>query len=277
MSTPTVMDILKALPKTNCRDCGQLSCLAFAALLQKGGIAALKCPHLPPDTLKDIQKPSSEPSSPESMVNRRDEMVYDLKKRFCDMDFTGIASRLGASMVHENLVLRCLGRNFELDPQGELHSECHINNWVHLPLLNYAVRGVGKDTTGEWVRFAELKNSADWVRFFEHRCERGMRAMAEESPELFFDSLTLFSARKAVATAGEAFAHADFAVVLDPLPKLPVLLAYWKAEGEFESTFSLFFDRSAEENLGAESIYMLVTGWLEMMKRILSRHTFLDR
>ncbi len=277
MPQPTVMDILKALPRTNCRECGQASCLAFAAMLQKSEIGAAKCPYLPKGQFDDIQKEEIS-SAAEEMIARRDEIVDDMKNRIRALDFKEIAPKLGADISADgNLVLRCLGRNFELDSQGELHSECHVNNWVHLPLINYTVRGKGKDPTGKWVRFAQLKNSADWIRFFEHRCERGMRTLAEKTPDLFFDSLLLFSARPAVANSGEAFAHADYAVVLDPLPKLPVLLAYWKAEGEFDSTFSLFFDRSAEENLGAEAIYMLVTGWLEMMKRIMARHSFMDR
>lgn len=38
------MDIYRLLPKTNCRECGQESCLAFAALLSKGKISSANCP-----------------------------------------------------------------------------------------------------------------------------------------------------------------------------------------------------------------------------------------
>jgi hypothetical protein len=161
-----------------------------------------------------------------------------------------------------------------LDQDGRLHSECHINSWVHLPLLSYAVRSRGRDVTGEWVNFAELKNATDWVRFFTYRCEGGMQTIVDEDPELFFDAMSMFACIPAEAKSGEAFAGADHAVVLHPLPKVPMLVAYWKADGEFESKLTLLFDRSAEVNLGAESIYMLVTGLLEMLRRFMNRHGF---
>lgn len=41
-----IIDILKILPKTNCRKCGYLTCMAFAAAIMKGKAAADKCPGL---------------------------------------------------------------------------------------------------------------------------------------------------------------------------------------------------------------------------------------
>lgn len=41
-----MMDILKILPKTNCRECGYLTCMAFAAALIQGKAPADRCPGL---------------------------------------------------------------------------------------------------------------------------------------------------------------------------------------------------------------------------------------
>ncbi len=41
-----IIDILKILPKTNCRKCGYLSCMAFAAAVMKGKSGIDKCPDL---------------------------------------------------------------------------------------------------------------------------------------------------------------------------------------------------------------------------------------
>ena len=41
-----VIDILKLLPKTNCRECGFLTCTAFAAAVTKDKTMADKCPSL---------------------------------------------------------------------------------------------------------------------------------------------------------------------------------------------------------------------------------------
>ena len=41
-----IIDILKILPKTNCKKCGYLTCMAFAAAIMKGKVTVDKCPGL---------------------------------------------------------------------------------------------------------------------------------------------------------------------------------------------------------------------------------------
>lgn len=41
-----IIDILKILPKTNCRQCGYLTCMAFAAALVQGRTSSDQCPSL---------------------------------------------------------------------------------------------------------------------------------------------------------------------------------------------------------------------------------------
>jgi len=43
---PTVYDIFKFLPQTNCRKCGYPTCLAFAADLRSGAVRLEQCPLL---------------------------------------------------------------------------------------------------------------------------------------------------------------------------------------------------------------------------------------
>ncbi len=43
---PQVMEILKLLPRTNCRDCGQPTCMVFAVQMAEGVRAGADCPGL---------------------------------------------------------------------------------------------------------------------------------------------------------------------------------------------------------------------------------------
>ena len=43
---PKVMEILRLLPKTNCRECGQPTCMVFAAQVAEGAKGAEDCPPL---------------------------------------------------------------------------------------------------------------------------------------------------------------------------------------------------------------------------------------
>lgn len=43
---PQLMAVLKLLPKTNCKQCGQATCMVFAALVVEGGRGPEHCPAL---------------------------------------------------------------------------------------------------------------------------------------------------------------------------------------------------------------------------------------
>ncbi len=43
---PNLVEILKLLPKTNCRECGAPTCLVFATRVAEGAKTAADCPHL---------------------------------------------------------------------------------------------------------------------------------------------------------------------------------------------------------------------------------------
>jgi ArsR family metal-binding transcriptional regulator len=43
---PSLMQIYKLLPRTNCKECGRSTCMAFAADLREGRVALSRCPQL---------------------------------------------------------------------------------------------------------------------------------------------------------------------------------------------------------------------------------------
>ncbi|TRZ94052.1 acetyl-CoA decarbonylase/synthase complex subunit gamma [bacterium] len=55
------LDIYKLLPKTNCRECGFATCLAFAMQLAKKAVSIDKCPYLSEDTKKVLEASSLPP------------------------------------------------------------------------------------------------------------------------------------------------------------------------------------------------------------------------
>lgn len=49
-------------------------------------------------------------------------------------------------------------------------------------------------------------------------------------------------------------------------------ICYWKPEDGLESSLNIFFDATAEDNLGIESIYALAAGLVRMFENIALRH-----
>ncbi len=107
----------------------------------------------------------------------------------------------------------------------------------------------------------------DWYRLFGQRCEKPLKKVADRYSDLFSDLVHLFNGRP----AGNHF-QSDVAMVLEPLPLVPLLICYWHPEEGMGSNMNLFFDASAEDNLGIGGRYALGTGITRMFERLALRH-----
>ncbi len=261
----SAIEIFKHTPRSNCRECGQSSCMAFCALASAGQTDPKSCPYLPEQIQAEIRERASANTS--QAADRPEALIDLIKDQMREIDFEQAAKRLGGTTNGDRLAFHCLGRLFELDHDGRMYSVCHVNQWVHVALLQYVLNGKGHDPKGEWVNFGQLKEARDWERFFNHRCLAAMHRAADGHPELFLDIIELFGKEyKAESSVSE------HSVILYPLPKVPFLVSYTPRDGAFESTLTLLFDRSIEANLRAEGAYLLGTGIVEMINRIIEKH-----
>ena len=262
LSSP--MDVIKLLPKTNCRDCGRPTCMVFAVSVIQGQAGLDGCPHLDDHVRARFQAPTAGPSAAEV---EQQEVLEELKQKIRNMDLLARADLLGGRVSGNCLAIRCLGKEFLVDSNGDIKSDCHIIPWVTGPILNYVLTATGTPPTGDWIPFRELKGGADWGRFFQHRCEKAFKKAIDQFTNLFEYIIDIFNGK----SAGGVF-QSDIAVVIHPLPKLPVLICYWKSEDELEATLNLFFDAKAEDNLGIEQIYTLGVGLVTMFEKIAQTH-----
>ena len=55
------LDIFKLTPKTNCKQCGNPTCMAFAMKVAQGSLSLDKCPHLSADALATLSEATAPP------------------------------------------------------------------------------------------------------------------------------------------------------------------------------------------------------------------------
>ena len=55
------LDIFKLTPKTNCKECGNPTCMAFAMKVAQGSISLDKCPHMSADALAQLSDAAAPP------------------------------------------------------------------------------------------------------------------------------------------------------------------------------------------------------------------------
>ncbi|MFC1821271.1 DUF3786 domain-containing protein [Thermodesulfobacteriota bacterium] len=258
------MDILKVLDKSNCKKCNEATCLAFAAAVARGKRALNECPCVKEEVLGQFGDDLREQKPVEQ---DREEILNQLKGKLGTVDLAASAKRLGAVFEGNKLTLKVCGKNFSVDSRGDFSSEIHIHTWLTVPVLNYILEGEGKEPSGQWLPFRELKGGKDWARFFEHRCEKPMKKLADTYPDFFADMVHLFAGKQL-----ERHYESDISLVLSPLPKVPILICYWRPEDGLESDLHLFFDAAVENNLNIESIYTLTTGLTTMFEKIALTH-----
>jgi len=260
------MDVFKLLNKSNCRECGQPTCLAFAAAVFKRQIELSECPYLDDAIVAGY---GARTEAPRSVERDMDAAVNQLKNRIRKIDLASAARRLGVAYTNNKLTLKILGKNFTVDSNGNLSSDIHVHAWVTIPVLNYILEGSGVSPSGQWMPLRELPNGMNWYRLFGQRCEKPMKKVADTYTDLFEDMIHIFNGKQV-----ENHYDSDISLVLHPLPKLPMLICYWKPEDGLESDLNLFFDSTAEENLKIESIYGLGTGMVRMFEKLAVRHGY---
>ncbi|QTA93498.1 DUF3786 domain-containing protein [Desulfonema magnum] len=259
-----VMEVFKLLDKSNCKKCNEPTCMAFAAAVFKGQKQLSECPHLDKET---IEKYDGEISTQMTIEQEQYEAIEQMKKKIAETDLPSAAQRLGEIFSDDKLTIKCLGKDFSVDTKGNIITDIHVHSWIAIPVLDYIINGAGVPVSEKWVPFRELEGGKSRYRLFGQRCEAPLKKVADTYTDLFEDMIHLFNGRQV-----ENHYESDISLVLYPLPKVPILICYWKPEDGFESDLNIFFDSTAEENLSIDSIHALGTGLVIMFEKLALRH-----
>jgi hypothetical protein len=260
------MEIFQLLDKSNCRECGEKTCLAFAGAVFTGRAKLDRCPKLDKETLAHF---SGESGNRNAVEQEGVEALQGLQAKIAHLDLAAAAERIGADFSGDRLTLKVLGKTFSVDAGGKLYADIHINPWVAVPFFSYVLNSKGLPASGSWASFRELKDGKERYPLFQKRCEAPLKKVADTYTDLFDDLVHIFSGRQ----VDEQF-ESDISVVLHPLPRIPMMICYWKPEDGLESSLNLFFDQTANDNLDIGSVFSLGVGMAQMFEKLALRHGF---
>ena len=258
------MEIFKLLDKSNCGECNKPTCLAFAASVFNGQKQLDECPRLEENI---IVRYGGRTTDRTTLEQEQEQAIEALRRKVASVELSLSAERLGASFSNGKLTVKVLGKDFSVDKKGNITTDIHVHSWIAIPVFNYIIDCAGVPASGKWVPLRELEGGKDWYRLFGQRCEKPLKKVADTYTDLFEDMIHLFNGRQV-----ENHYASDISLVLYPLPKVPILICYWKPEDGLESSLNIFFDSRAEDNLKIESIYALGTGLVRMFEKIALRH-----
>ncbi len=258
------MEIFKLLNGSNCKDCNEQTCLAFAVAVFKEKKPIHACPHLEKEV---IDRYGGAVEKPNTVDEYKAEAIEELKKKISLIDLSQAAKRLGAEFSRDKLSIKIFGKEFSVDAGGNLSSEVHINAYMVVPALNYILNGSGKIPRGDWITFRELNGGPSRYAHFQQRCEKPLKKLADTYTNLFKDMLEIFDGKRI-----DSSIDSDISIVLHPLPLFPIMVCYWQPEDGLESSLHIYFDSASDDNLDIESNYTMNEGIALMFEKIALRH-----
>jgi hypothetical protein len=259
-------EIFQYLEKSNCRECGEKTCLAFAGAVFTGQRKLRECPRLSQEAMERL---GGDPGDRHTEEQDAEKTLQTLRSEVSRLDLAEAAERLGGRFSGDRLTLKVLGKDFGVDGSGTLSADIHVNPWVAVPFLVHVLHGEGAAPSGNWVTFRDLKGGRERYPLFQKRCEEAMKRVADVHTELFDHIVHVFSGRQV-----EKQFESDISVVLHPLPRVPIMICYWMPEDGLESSLHVFFDDTADRNLDIGSVFSLGAGLAHMFTKIAQRHGF---
>jgi len=268
MSTPqSPIQIFQLLDNSNCGQCGETTCMAFAAAVFRGQRSLAECPRVDQSAIPFQEGESKAVDPVEASEREMAQRMEELQREVAKLDLSGSAARLGGRFDGHRLHLDVLGMDVAVDPEGGLHTAIHTNYWVVVPVLDYVVNASGVRPAGQWKPLRDLPQGISWQGLFSQRCEKPLKQVADTCPDLFRDLLDIFRGHPP-----ESGAEADIAAVLHLLPRVPVLITYSYPEEDLGSHLGMLFDANVDKNLSMGSVFALGTGLGRMLEKLALKH-----
>ncbi len=257
----SVVDLYsRILPKTNCKDCGFPTCLAFAGMVVSEKHPLKNCPHIDPEILPDAQK-ELEQQYKEGKWLKKDmakEALDWAKQKAASMKFEDIATRIGGELKpingtdqiflpYFNTHIIITNDNISDEAENELTRNEQTFVYIHM-----AQGGIVKPT-GNKKSFKEFPNTVSKIISMKDHVETPLEKAFASDVNRLKHACEKSGGHDATAQYESCDLAYDFVV----FPKVPVTLIFWKASEGFDAKIKLLFDETVVQHLDIESIMFL--------------------
>lgn len=259
----SVIDLYrKVLPRTNCRDCGYATCLAFAGMVVSEGVPLGTCPYVEEPLRKEVQE-ALDAQRRAGKWTRRDPAADALqwaRSRATSMNIVDLPERIGGQLIEKEgrqaLLLPYFTERILVFPDHvEKEGGDPLNRWEQVLVYNHVAQGGIRKPVGLWKGFQELPNTVSKVKTMKANVEGPLIARFRHGTEKLLGSGLALGAESLEAHASGA----DVALLFRPLPRIPVLLLFWDEDPSeaYDADMKLMFDETIVEHLDIESILFL--------------------
>ena len=254
-----ILDLVKMLPRTNCKECGYSTCMAFATHVLREGEVPGKCPYWKAKDLAFVEQSLADQGEDSAYPDHLFSARKFVQGKVKEYDFSEVAGKIGARLIEEQektfLVINFLERLYRVGKEQIEPLEAGQHDlWEHILLYNYVAEAGGRPLAGNWVPMESLPGSLAKRKVFVSGCEEKIAAAYSGQPELLRQALEVLK-----ADFPELESNAEVAAVFYPLPMIPFQLLFWDADLEdgFPAQVKILFDETVLDYLDIESLVFL--------------------
>lgn len=260
----SVVDLYRdVLPRTNCKDCGFPTCLAFAGFVVSEKHAIDGCPHLLPEVVKRCNAELAAQSAAGKWTKRdlAEDALKWARQRSASMALQDISERIGGALMKSPGMPDVMVLPYYTDilhiTEADITTAdgASLSRWEKVFLYNHMAQGGKRHPTGNLKGFEAFPNTISKMKTMTGQVEAPLAERFCRDPE----ALKAAAARLGgVDITGKA-SNADLAFVFQPLPRIPLRVLFWNADAVdgFAATAKLLFDETVIEHLDIESIVFL--------------------
>jgi hypothetical protein len=257
----SVVDLYaKILPKTNCKDCGFLTCIAFAGMVVSEKHPLKNCPHIAPDILNTAEQ-ELEQQYKEGKWLKKDmakEALEWAKQKAASMKLEDIAPRIGGKLATiegiDQITLPyfnkkiLITKNKILDDSGnELTRNEQTFVYIHM------AQGGVSDPSGNMKSFKEFPNTVSKIISMTELVETPLKKAFASRMKMLAPACEKSGGKNVSAQ----YESCDLAYLFTVFPKIPVTLLFWDESEGFDADAKLLFDETIIQHLDIESILFL--------------------
>ncbi len=178
-----------------------------------------------------------------------DRIRDDLFARVRDTGASANASFLGGTIRGDKAYVPLFGREWCVEDDAAYRDGRQLDTIGSILVARYLLQGGTAAIPGTWVPYRDLKDGAQFASYIKtHLEERIARTFSGKAGVL----RTRLDALGARPYGGEF--SADLVLLVDPLPRVPVLCLFWDRDDEFPASFQFLFDLSATAYLDLECL-----------------------
>lgn len=163
----SIVDIYqKLLPKTNCRECGFPTCLAFASMVVSEKHPLENCPHIPRELLEPAKKELAAQYADGKWLKKdpAQSVLAWAKERAASMAVEDLPARIGGEIIETDsgpaLRLPYFTETLLIRPGAlEKADGSPLNRWEQVLIFNHLSQEGDVMPKGDWKGFQEFPNT----------------------------------------------------------------------------------------------------------------------